>query len=443
MNLEPSLLVLWDDLHEVHVLWQVGILAVSLGIAWWASRQLPQLGGPILKWKASAGGFKRVRFPLIALALVLIGRAILRNYHSVGLLTVAVPLLIALAISRAVVYMLRLTFPASGVLSASERLIAWLIWIGVALHLTGLAPELLDFLEGATFPLGKQHVSLLTVIQGLLSVCVALLVSLWLSRVLEDRVMKVAGVQMNLRVMLTKVLRPLLVLIGLLIALPAVGIDLTALSVFGGALGVGIGFGLQRIASNYISGFLILLDRSLSIGDLVTIDNHTGQVARLTARYVVVRKLDGTEVLVPNEFVITSTVVNRPERARPAAGADQLRQRPRCRAAADGRGGARPTARARGSRAGSADHGIRRQRHQPRTRRLDQRPGSRQGGSDFRDLLRYLEEIPHPRHRNPVPAARSAALEFRPRRPNQLITRKKNIILPSVVKLDRLLALFL
>ncbi|HUO44319.1 MAG TPA: mechanosensitive ion channel domain-containing protein [Burkholderiales bacterium] len=310
MNLEPSLLVLWDDLHEVHVLWQVGILAVSLGIAWWASRQLPQLGGPILKWKASAGGFKRVRFPLIALALVLIGRAILRNYHSVGLLTVAVPLLIALAISRAVVYMLRLTFPASGVLSASERLIAWLIWIGVALHLTGLAPELLDFLEGATFPLGKQHVSLLTVIQGLLSVCVALLVSLWLSRVLEDRVMKVAGVQMNLRVMLTKVLRPLLVLIGLLIALPAVGIDLTALSVFGGALGVGIGFGLQRIASNYISGFLILLDRSLSIGDLVTIDNHTGQVARLTARYVVVRKLDGTEVLVPNEFVITSTVVN-------------------------------------------------------------------------------------------------------------------------------------
>jgi len=310
MNIEPSLLVLWDDLHEVHVLWQVGVLAVSLGVAWWASRLLPQLGGPILKWQAGAGGFKRVRFPLIALVLVLIGRGILRNYHGVGLLTVAVPLLVALVIIRAVVYMLRLTFKAGGVLSASERLIAWLVWIGVALHLTGLAPELLDFLEGVTFPLGRQHVSLLTIVQGVLSVCAALLVSLWLSRVLEERVMKTAGMEMNLRVMLTKVLRPLLVLIGLLIALPAVGIDLTALSVFGGALGVGIGFGLQKIASNYISGFLILLDRSMSIGDLVTIDNHTGQVVRLTARYIVVRKLDGTEVLVPNEFVITSTVIN-------------------------------------------------------------------------------------------------------------------------------------
>ena len=310
MNIEPALLTLWDDLHEVRVLWQVGVLALSLGLAWWASRALPQFGGPILKWQVGAGGIKRVRFPLIALALVLIGRGILRNYHSVSLLTVAIPLLVALAISRILVYMLRLAFPAGGMLSASERLIAWGIWIGVALHLTGLAPELLDFLDGITFPLGKQHVSLLTITQGLLAVFVALLVSLWLSRVLENRVMKASGMEMNLRVMLIKVLRPLLVLIGLLIALPAVGIDLTALSVFGGALGVGIGFGLQKIASNYISGFLILLDRSMSIGDLVTIDNHTGQVVRLTARYIVVRKLDGTEVLVPNEFVITSTVIN-------------------------------------------------------------------------------------------------------------------------------------
>jgi small-conductance mechanosensitive channel len=101
-----------------------------------------------------------------------------------------------------------------------------------------------------------------------------------------------------------------LVLFALFMVLPAVGIDLTALSVFGGALGVGIGFGLQKIASNYISGFIILLDHSVKIGDVVTIEKHTGQLDKMTARYVVVRGGDGTEAIIPNETVITSTVIN-------------------------------------------------------------------------------------------------------------------------------------
>jgi small-conductance mechanosensitive channel len=95
-----------------------------------------------------------------------------------------------------------------------------------------------------------------------------------------------------------------------LIALPLVGIDLTVLSVFGGALGVGIGFGLQKIAANYISGFIILLDRSISPGALITIDNRYGEVTRLTARYIVLRSLDGTEAIIPNETVVNGTVVN-------------------------------------------------------------------------------------------------------------------------------------
>ena len=99
-------------------------------------------------------------------------------------------------------------------------------------------------------------------------------------------------------------------LAAILFALPAVGIDLTVLSVFGGALGVGLGFGLQKIASNYISGFIILMDRSVSLGDLVTIDSHTGQLTKMTARYVVVRSLTGTESIIPNDTLITSTVVN-------------------------------------------------------------------------------------------------------------------------------------
>jgi small-conductance mechanosensitive channel len=95
-----------------------------------------------------------------------------------------------------------------------------------------------------------------------------------------------------------------------MVVLPAVGIDLTLLSVFGGMLGVGIGFGLQKIASNYISGFIILMDRSVNIGDLVTIDQQTGQLTKMTARYVVVRSLTGQEALIPNETIIASTVIN-------------------------------------------------------------------------------------------------------------------------------------
>jgi small-conductance mechanosensitive channel len=98
--------------------------------------------------------------------------------------------------------------------------------------------------------------------------------------------------------------------LAVLIALPLVGIDLTVLSVFGGAVGVGIGFGLQKIAANYISGFIILLDRSISPGALITIDNRYGAVTRLTGRYIVLRSLDGTEAIIPNETVVSSTVVN-------------------------------------------------------------------------------------------------------------------------------------
>jgi small-conductance mechanosensitive channel len=115
---------------------------------------------------------------------------------------------------------------------------------------------------------------------------------------------------MNLRVVLAKLLRVMLLFIAILIALSAVGLDITMLSVFGGALGVGLGFGLQRIASNYVSGFIILLDKSMQIGDVVTIDVHYGVVSDLRTRYLVLRKLDGTEVIIPNETMITNPVIN-------------------------------------------------------------------------------------------------------------------------------------
>ena len=126
-----------------------------------------------------------------------------------------------------------------------------------------------------------------------------MLLALWLASSLETRIMEATALEINQRVILSKISRTVLIVVGVLIALPMVGVDITLLSVFGGALGVGLGLGLQKIASNYISGFIILLDRSLHIGDVVSVDNRKGEVTSLTTRYVVLRSDDGTKSLFP------------------------------------------------------------------------------------------------------------------------------------------------
>ncbi|MCW5619646.1 MAG: mechanosensitive ion channel, partial [Burkholderiales bacterium] len=147
-------------------------------------------------------------------------------------------------------------------------------------------------------------------LNGLLSVAGPVVVALWRARVLERRLQRVYGLDANVRAVFAKLAKSVLVIFAVLIALPLVGIDLTALSVFGGALGVGIGLGLQKIAANYISGFIILLDRSISPGARVTIADQYGVVTRLNARCIVLRRIDGTEVIIPNETVVGSTVLN-------------------------------------------------------------------------------------------------------------------------------------
>jgi small-conductance mechanosensitive channel len=137
-----------------------------------------------------------------------------------------------------------------------------------------------------------------------------LLVALWVSRLVENKLMRAEHVSINLRVVIIKLIRILFIVLAVLVAMSAVGMDITLLSVFGGALGVGLGLGLQKIASNYVSGFIILLDKSMKIGDVISIENHYGVISDLRSRYLVLRKLDGTEVVIPNETFITSSVIN-------------------------------------------------------------------------------------------------------------------------------------
>jgi small-conductance mechanosensitive channel len=307
----PTLFLdLWADLHDVRVLWQLAVIAAAIGVAWWVGRRLAAASNPDETQRFTLGGLQRLQFPLTALILVLIGRAALQHGQPVNLLNVAVPLLTALAIIRIVVYALRRVFASGGWVRASERFIAWSVWIGFALHVTGLAPALIGVLEEIGFNAGDTHITLLGILSGMLAVAAAILIALWIGRAIESRLMRAFNLDANLRVMFAKLAQALVVLIAVLIALPAVGLDLTVLSVFGGAIGVGLGFGLQKIASNYVSGFIILMDRSVSIGDVVTIDKFSGELTRMTARYVVVRGSDGTETLIPNETLVTTPVVN-------------------------------------------------------------------------------------------------------------------------------------
>lgn len=314
MNAEIGLI--WQEIQAYFqtpiFLWQMGIIVVSLCLAWaingilrvYVMKHAPE------KWKVGIGGINRVLFPLSSLLLVYIGQVLLNNWHNTVVLKLAITLLIAMAVIRLVVYTLRYIFVAGGWVRAMESAIATTVWIVLALHLSGLLPNLLSVMNSVSFMMGKSEVTLLLILKAILIILLTLFGALWVSRMIENRLLGSHHMNMNLRVVLSKVVRIFFILIAILMALSAVGLDITLLSVFGGALGVGLGFGLQKIASNYASGFIILLDESIHIGDIITVDAHYGVVSELRSRYLVLKKLDNTEVIIPNELLVANVMIN-------------------------------------------------------------------------------------------------------------------------------------
>ena len=190
------------------------------------------------------------------------------------------------------------------------RLIAGIAWTLAALNIIGLLDPILTVLEGAHLPLGDSSVSVLDVFQGIVTFGVLLWVALAISSLMEKQIVNFSTLPPSARVLVTKSGKILLVSIAFLTALNATGIDLTALAVFGGALGVGIGFGLQKVVGNFISGIILLMDRSIKPGDVIETQGTYGTINRLAARYTSVITRDGTEFLIPNEDMITQPVVN-------------------------------------------------------------------------------------------------------------------------------------
>lgn len=300
------------------MLWQIGALLICLVAGWGLARALratvvvQDLRVGVMR--VGMENFSHVLAPLFALTLIAIAKPMLARWHHVNLLRVAIPLVASFALIRLAFYVLRRIFARGGqagsFLLLFEKLFATLVWAGVALYITGLWPDLVQYLEEIVIPVGRNKISLLTIAQAAASVVVTLLLALWAGATLEERLMHLDTVHSSLRAVMARMGRALLIAIAVLVSLASVGIDLTVLSVFGGALGVGIGLGLQKIVSSYVSGFVILLERSLAVGDMVAVDKYYGKVTQINTRYTIVQGLDGVESVVPNEMLVSGPVQN-------------------------------------------------------------------------------------------------------------------------------------
>ncbi|MFC0400982.1 mechanosensitive ion channel family protein [Paraburkholderia rhizosphaerae] len=316
--LEP-LSDLLRDLGQRATLWQVAVLAGALALAWVSARLLRRTleARRATAYEAvrfGAEALKRSFFPLIGALFVWIARAIAGRFIHTSLLDLALVPLVGIGIIFIVFFFARRAFGRDGQthtwLTFVERVVTLVVWVGMVLTVLGIQGAVLDWMAGVSFRIANTHVTLLSLLTGLLWVCVTMVVAMWLGASFEERVMRSGTLDANLKIVLARAGRALFVLAAVLISLSLVGIDITVLGVFGGALGVGLGFGLQKIASNYVSGFIILLDRSLRIGDAITVGGLQGRVTQIRTRYTVVRGLDGIETLVPNERLITDVVQN-------------------------------------------------------------------------------------------------------------------------------------
>ena len=301
------------DLGSGRFLLQLGIVLGAVVLGWTLARLVCRRVQPSEHWKFGEGDFERVLIPLGIYGFTFAGKVVLGRFQPVELLEVVDTLLLAWVVIRIAVYVLGHILPPGAFLRSVVRTIAWVAWIAVALQVTGLLGEVLETLDDVGFTTGKDgtgRVTLLLILKAVLALALTITVALWISRITESRVLASEGVQMSTRMVITKVVRVATLFIAVMIALPLVGIDITALSVFSGALGVGLGFGLQKIAANYVSGFIVLLDRSLKIGDVVTITGIRGEVRAIETRYTVLRALDGNEAIIPNETLISQNVIH-------------------------------------------------------------------------------------------------------------------------------------
>ena len=309
-------------LLESSNLLQLAILAATVLLGWWIGRRLRPLIArpePADDVPGRAREALWIAAPYACVLMLFVAAAGLMR--ALGwpstVVDAAVQLATLLLVIRILVYVLRVSLGARARIKGWGAPVTFVIWAFLSLHLLGWGENVIALLDGIGIDAGKTRISVWSVVKLLVTVGLFVVVAMWASRWLERRVLRLDGLAPNMRIGIAKFTQAFLVALSVLVGLNAAGLDLTTLNVLTGAVGIGLGFGLQSIAANFVSGFVLLMDRSIKPGDVISFTGTTGTategfgwVEELRGRYVVVRDRDGVATLVPNQNLITNSVVN-------------------------------------------------------------------------------------------------------------------------------------
>ncbi len=316
----------FDILFTRTVLAEIAAIALSVGIAWFVGTALrDRYHGLAIKVPAALArshfathGMVVITPVLVAMGLVLLSRGVLNAAHyDVTALDAAVRLIGAYIIVRVGVLMFAASLGNQSWLRHLESRLTLFIWLVIAAEYLGWLDPIIAGLDSIGIAAGKSRVTVWSVLKLLFTLTLFVLVAAWISRWIDRRLQKLSNLEPSTRIGLAKFANAFLIGLSMLMGLNAAGVDLTALTVLTGAIGLGLGFGLQSIAANFVSGFVLLMDRSIKPGDVISLTGQSGTstenigwVQELRGRYVVVRDRDGIEMLVPNQQLISNAVIN-------------------------------------------------------------------------------------------------------------------------------------
>jgi len=316
----------FEILSTRNVLIEIGAVTLSLLAGWFVSAALHEhdrrrrIKTPTaLTWNYFASQGSLVAMPaILALTLVVVARSvILAANFDVSMLDAAARLIGAYVAVRVIVLLFTASLGNKSWMQHWETRATLVLWLIIAAEYLGWLDPIISTLDSVGMAAGKSRISLWSVLKLLFTLTLFVLVAAWISRWVERRLKRLSNLAPSTRIGIAKFANAFLIGLSMLLGLNAAGVDLTALTVLTGAIGLGLGFGLQSIAANFVSGFVLLMDRSIKPGDGISLSGQSGTstenfgwVQELRGRYVVVRDRDGVEMLVPNQQLISNAVIN-------------------------------------------------------------------------------------------------------------------------------------
>jgi len=315
----------FDILSTRNVLIEIGAVGLCLLAGWivgvtlrdrYRRRRIKE--PTALTWKYFTAQGSVVILPVVmAMFLVVLARSLMAGHYDVSILDAAAHLIGAYIVVRLIVLLFAASLGNKSWMQNWENRLTLLIWLAIAAEYLGWLDPIIAGLDSIGIATGKSRVTVWSVLKLLFTLTLFVLVAAWISRWVERRLKKLSNIAPSTRIGIGKFANAFLIGLSILMGLNAAGVDLTALTVLTGAIGLGLGFGLQSIAANFVSGFVLLMDRSIKPGDVISLSGQSGTstenfgwVQELRGRYVVVRDRDGVEMLVPNQQLISNAVIN-------------------------------------------------------------------------------------------------------------------------------------